>query len=331
MVNHWAHAWSNKSVGEYLGYYAPDFKTPKGEPRAEWEKFRKERIHAPKKILVSVSGAKVTLKNETHASVTFRQRYKADTLNSATTKTLVLVNPETNGLFSRARRRLSASPLVASSRMGRAFALFRHRGKLLVLCAWLVLLPLAEPPATAMGSRPHPAQGSGDKLPNSPEALLVQSLIDIQGNRLDAALKQIDKLLTLNPNFRLAHLIKGDLLMARARPIATIGNASGVPANRLSDLRDERGCGCQHYLDPAPLDLVPEYLLQFEPNQHHAVVVVHQQIAAVSKNDNGEPRYVADTTSPAVLKVRRSWKATSARRSAMAMSWWITLPKAKVD
>lgn len=90
-VNNWAHAWSNKSVGEYLGYYAPDFKTPKGESRAEWEKFRKERIHAPKKILVSVSGAKVTLKDETHASVTFRQRYKADTLNSATTKTLVLV------------------------------------------------------------------------------------------------------------------------------------------------------------------------------------------------------------------------------------------------
>ncbi len=91
MVNNWARAWSNKSVGEYLGYYAPDFKTPKGEPRAEWEKFRKERIQAPKKIQVSVSGAKVTLKDETHASVTFRQHYKADTLNSATTKTLVLV------------------------------------------------------------------------------------------------------------------------------------------------------------------------------------------------------------------------------------------------
>ena len=78
--------------------------------------------------------------------------------------------------------------------MGRAFAFVsRHRGKLLVLCAWLILLPLIEPPATAMGNRPHPAQGSGDKLPNSPEALLVQSLIDIQGNRLDAALKQRGK------------------------------------------------------------------------------------------------------------------------------------------
>ncbi|MBT9613886.1 MAG: tetratricopeptide repeat protein [Burkholderiales bacterium] len=91
MVNNWAHAWSNKNVGEYLGYYAPDFKTPKGEPRAAWEKVRKERIQAPKNIQVSLSSVKITLKDETHASVTFRQTYKADTLNSATTKTLALV------------------------------------------------------------------------------------------------------------------------------------------------------------------------------------------------------------------------------------------------
>ena len=91
MVDNWAHAWSNKSVGEYLGYYAGDFKTPKGVPRAEWEKARKERINAPKKIQVGISGVKITLKDDTHASVTFRQHYKADTLNSSTTKTLVLV------------------------------------------------------------------------------------------------------------------------------------------------------------------------------------------------------------------------------------------------
>lgn len=90
-LNNWAHAWSNKSVGEYLSYYASDFKTPKGESRAEWEKFRKERIQAPKKIQVGLSAVKITLKDDTHASVTFRQQYKADTLNSATTKTLVLV------------------------------------------------------------------------------------------------------------------------------------------------------------------------------------------------------------------------------------------------
>ena len=91
MVDNWAHAWSNKNVGEYLSYYAADFKTPKGAPRAEWEKARKERINAPKKIQVGISGVKISLKDEAHASVTFRQHYKADTLNSSTTKTLVLV------------------------------------------------------------------------------------------------------------------------------------------------------------------------------------------------------------------------------------------------
>jgi len=91
MVNKWAHAWSSKNVGEYLSHYAPDFKTPKGESRAAWEKMRKERISAPKKIQVSVSAVKVTLKDEHHASVRFRQHYMAGALNTSTTKTLVLI------------------------------------------------------------------------------------------------------------------------------------------------------------------------------------------------------------------------------------------------
>jgi len=90
-VNAWARAWSNKNVGEYLRHYAPDFKTPKGEPRDAWEKIRKERINAPKKIVVSLSGMKVRMKDERHASVTFRQHYKAGGFHSSTIKTLVLI------------------------------------------------------------------------------------------------------------------------------------------------------------------------------------------------------------------------------------------------
>ena len=90
-VNAWARAWSNKNVGEYLRHYAPDFKTPKGEPRDEWEKIRKERINAPKKIVVSLSGIKVSMKDAQHASVTFRQHYKAGGFHSSTIKTLVLI------------------------------------------------------------------------------------------------------------------------------------------------------------------------------------------------------------------------------------------------
>lgn len=70
-----------------------------------------------------------------------------------------------------------------------------------------------------------------------PEAMLTQALMEIADNRVSAALNQIDKLLSVSPNFRLAQLIKGDLLMAHARPISTLGAANGAPADRVADLR----------------------------------------------------------------------------------------------
>jgi len=90
-VNSWAQAWSNQNVSGYLSHYAADFKTPKGEPRSEWEKFRKERVSAPKKVQVKLSAIKISVKDDTHAQVTFRQHYNADTLNTTATKTLVLI------------------------------------------------------------------------------------------------------------------------------------------------------------------------------------------------------------------------------------------------
>ncbi len=195
----------------------------------------------------------------------------------------------------RARRILSApKQLGHSTRLARSLAFLRqHRGKLLALCTTMALLPLSEPPATAMGSRPSAAVAS--RQINTPEELLVQSLLDIQSNRLDVALKRIDALIAIKPHFRLAHLIKGDLLMAHSRPLANIGNAAGVTDHRLADLRDEARVRLQQHFDPAPLDLVPEYLLQFDPNQRYALVAdTNKARLYLYKNDNGEPRYVAD-------------------------------------
>jgi murein L,D-transpeptidase YafK len=174
-------------------------------------------------------------------------------------------------------------------------ALSHHRGKLLVLFTWLLLLPLVEPPATAMGTRPRAVPAAGAQAISSPEAMLVQSLMDIQANRLDSALRQIDTLLQVRPNFRLAHLIKGDLLMARARPIRTLGDAPEVPNPRAADFRDEARARVLRYLDPAPHDLIPEYLLQLDGQQTYAVVVdTSRSRLYLYRNDNGEPRYVTD-------------------------------------
>ncbi|MEO1766115.1 L,D-transpeptidase family protein [Thiobacter aerophilum] len=171
-------------------------------------------------------------------------------------------------------------------------ALSAHRGKLTVLFTWLLLVPLAEPPATAMGSRPRVVATSPAPQPRTPESLLVQSLLDIQHNRLDQALEKIDTVLRIEPNFRLAHLIKGDLLMARARPIATLGN---VADERVPDFREEARVRLKRYLEPLPQDRIPEYLLKLDPAQSHALVVdTSRSRLFIYRNDQGEPRYVTD-------------------------------------
>jgi tetratricopeptide (TPR) repeat protein len=93
-VQAWADAWSKKDVDGYLAFYASDFKTPKGQARADWEKARKERIAAPKRIQVRIESPKVTLKGEDSAVVSFRQHYRSDNLQSNNSKTLILVRAE---------------------------------------------------------------------------------------------------------------------------------------------------------------------------------------------------------------------------------------------
>ena len=90
-LNGWAKAWSNKNVSAYLAHYAKDFKTPRGENRASWEKTRKDRISKPKSIQVDIDSPHVTVSDATHASVTFKQVYKSAALQTSTQKTLVLV------------------------------------------------------------------------------------------------------------------------------------------------------------------------------------------------------------------------------------------------
>lgn len=90
-VSGWAAAWSRKNTGAYLGYYAGNFQPPNGQARAEWAKLRKERIAKPKRIQVGIEGPKVTLVDADHATVSFRQSYRSDDLQTSTRKLLLMV------------------------------------------------------------------------------------------------------------------------------------------------------------------------------------------------------------------------------------------------
>ncbi len=94
-VNAWAAAWSSQNANNYLSFYADDFITPSGETRAVWEAIRKERINTPKSIQVDISNAAVVFGDDNHATVKFRQSYRANHLKTSGKKTLLMA--KTNG------------------------------------------------------------------------------------------------------------------------------------------------------------------------------------------------------------------------------------------
>ena len=130
---------------------------------------------------------------------------------------------------------------------------------------------------------------------STPEAMLVRALLDIRDRRFSSAFDQIDSLLVANPNFRLAQLVKGDLLLARSRPIDSIGNASGASAEQVAGLRDEaRARLVRAQIEPSA-ELTPRYLLQMRDTEKFALVLDSTKSTLfVFENTLKGPRYVAD-------------------------------------
>ncbi|MBI4809530.1 MAG: tetratricopeptide repeat protein [Nitrosomonadales bacterium] len=93
-IQAWAAAWSAKDSKKYLSFYAKEFKTPDGLSRSAWETQRKQRIAAPKSIKVEVRDAKVKLADASHATISFRQSYRASHLNSMSGKLLDMVKTD---------------------------------------------------------------------------------------------------------------------------------------------------------------------------------------------------------------------------------------------
>ncbi len=126
------------------------------------------------------------------------------------------------------------------------------------------------------------------------EQELARSLQEIGSNHLGLALNQVDSLLKINPNFRLAQLVRGDLLLARSKPITEFGDAPNAPPDRVRDLREEANARLQRVQQQQPL-MAPKFLWQLNAQQHYAIVVdTSKSTLYLYENANGEPRYVAD-------------------------------------
>ena len=130
----------------------------------------------------------------------------------------------------------------------------------------------------------------------TPEDRLSQVFEAIEANQLDVALTRVDALISAYPNFRLAYLVRGDLLLARARPLQTFGNVvKTVPQERVEGLREEALARLRAQRERPSEDRLPAYVLQLNPQQKHAIVVdSHRSRLYVYANDAGKPKLVAD-------------------------------------
>lgn len=127
------------------------------------------------------------------------------------------------------------------------------------------------------------------------ENLLVQSLKAIHQQRFDAALGLVDRAIEINPKFRLAHLVKGDLLLAKARPLERLGSAEAAIEESIEDLRQEAVARLTRYDAPPPVHLVPDALLELSPQQKVAILVdTGASRIYLFENRDGKPRYLSD-------------------------------------
>ena len=136
----------------------------------------------------------------------------------------------------------------------------------------------------------------GTAFAATPEDRLSAVFASVEANKLDEALKRVDALIADYPNFRLAYMVRGDLLLARTRPIEGFGNVvKTVPQDRVEDLREEALARIRALRDKPGDDWLPRYVLQLNPEQKHAIVVDSRRSRLyVFANAGGKPKLVAD-------------------------------------
>ncbi len=128
-----------------------------------------------------------------------------------------------------------------------------------------------------------------------PEPDLVRIYTHIVHGRTGEALQATDALIARAPNFRLAHLIRGDLLLARSRPINTLGAAPNAPEDRLRELREEARQRLEGYRNRPPAGKLPGYFFQLAPSQTRALVMdTRRSRLYLFENDGKQIRLAAD-------------------------------------
>jgi murein L,D-transpeptidase YafK len=128
-----------------------------------------------------------------------------------------------------------------------------------------------------------------------PEIMLIEVYKELSANHLRKAQQKADALVQAYPNFRLGHMIRGDLLLMHTQPVTTSGAAANAPDERLKNLREEAMVRLRSLRERPDPNLVPRVILQLREDQKHALIVdAKRSRLYVYENRGGQLKFIKD-------------------------------------
>ncbi|MFT5590010.1 MAG: murein L,D-transpeptidase YafK [Bradyrhizobium sp.] len=128
-----------------------------------------------------------------------------------------------------------------------------------------------------------------------PDSQLIAIYKDLAANDLRRAQLRADALVAAYPNFLLAQLVRGDLLMMHTRPVTGLGAPSKGDRDKLDDLREEAMVRLNSLRERPDPDLVPRALLKLRDDQRFALVVdTKRSRLYVYQNTRGQIKLMTD-------------------------------------
>ncbi|MEM9057381.1 MAG: L,D-transpeptidase, partial [Pseudomonadota bacterium] len=129
---------------------------------------------------------------------------------------------------------------------------------------------------------------------STPEQQLLAALDTFLGGDVETAMSAVETLVDEKPNFRLAHLVHGDMLASLAGAPLSLSAESGIPRDAVDGFIAEARQRVKR-ADFEPGSRLPSALLKLSPEQEYGIVVdLSRSRLYLFANDDGEPRLVSD-------------------------------------
>ena len=154
-----------------------------------------------------------------------------------------------------------------------------------------IILSTVATVGSAAGAAPRRVLAS----PLDPDAALIEIYKDLGANHLRQAQTKADQLVAAYPNFSLAQMVRGDLLLMHSRPVTGLGSGANASPTQLADFRNEAMVRLRALRERPSLDQVPRALLKLRDDQRYALLAdTKRSRLFVYENKKGQLKLLSD-------------------------------------